>query len=165
MIGAPVLHANADDPEAVFHACCIATEWKHTFQKDVVIDIVGYRRHGHNERDNPESFLPLTYDRVKNHERVASLYAKKLISEGVVTLEEVKEIELMKRHSYEQEWKWFEEGKYNESAEEILSSNWQGEALQVKNVLFSKEAFCLGIVHGRSSIKILVSSGTDGFKN
>ena len=79
MIGAPVLHANADDPEAVYQACLIASEWKCVFGKDVVIDIVGYRRHGHNERDNPETFLPLTYERVKRHPRVESIYSAKLI--------------------------------------------------------------------------------------
>lgn len=79
MIGAPVLHANADDPEAVYQACLIAADWKKVFSKDIVIDIVGYRRHGHNERDNPEAFLPLTYERVKQHPRVESIYANKLI--------------------------------------------------------------------------------------
>ena len=79
MIGAPVLHANADDPESVHQACLIAAEWRSVFKKDIVIDIVGYRRHGHNERDNPESFLPLTYECVKKHPRVQSIYAAKLI--------------------------------------------------------------------------------------
>ena len=79
MIGAPILHANADDPESVHQACLIAAEWRSVFKQDIVIDIVGYRRHGHNERDNPESFLPLTYESVKKHPRVQSIYAAKLI--------------------------------------------------------------------------------------
>ena len=53
VVSAPILHVNADDPEAVMHVCRVAAEWRATFGKDVVIDLVCYRRHGHNEMDEP----------------------------------------------------------------------------------------------------------------
>jgi len=79
MIGAPILHANADHPESVYKACLLATEWRSKFGKDVVIDIVGYRRHGHNEKDNPETFFPLTYEKIRKHPRVETIFSEKLI--------------------------------------------------------------------------------------
>eukprot|EP00210_Caulerpa_lentillifera_P002542 g2439.t1 len=130
MIGAPVFHVNADDPEAVFEACQIAADWRHTFQCDVVIDVVGYRRHGHNERDNPESFLPLTYERVKQHPPVLELYSKRLLTEGVISHHDLNQWIQQKHADYEQEWTAFQDGKYKESAQQFLSSNWQGEAIQ-----------------------------------
>ena len=53
VVGAPIFHVNADDPEAVMHVCSVAAEWRATYSKDVVIDLVCYRRHGHNEMDEP----------------------------------------------------------------------------------------------------------------
>ena len=53
VVGAPIFHVNADDPEAVMHVCNVAAEWRATYSKDVVIDLVCYRRHGHNEMDEP----------------------------------------------------------------------------------------------------------------
>lgn len=79
MIGAPVLHANADDPEAVWDACQIAADWRNRFKKDVVVDIVGYRRLGHNELDNPVPDLPITYSVVENHPSVVEIYGQKLM--------------------------------------------------------------------------------------
>lgn len=78
MIGAPVLHANADDPEAVWEACEIAADWRAHFKKDVVVDIVGYRRFGHNELDNPVPDLPITYGIIKDHKRIVDIYSQLL---------------------------------------------------------------------------------------
>lgn len=133
MIGAPVFHVNADDPESVFEACQIAADWRQTFRRDVVIDVVGYRRHGHNERDNPESTLPLTYEKIKQHPPVMEIYSKRLLSEGVISKQELDDWLSQKQAIYQQEWVAFQEGKYKESAQQFLSSNWQGKALQVSS--------------------------------
>ncbi|XP_024944925.1 2-oxoglutarate dehydrogenase, mitochondrial isoform X3 [Cephus cinctus] len=92
VVNAPIFHVNSDDPEAVMHVCKIAAEWRATFHKDVVIDIVSYRRNGHNEIDEPMFTQPLMYRKIKNTPPGLDLYANKLISDGVVTPEEVKDV-------------------------------------------------------------------------
>ncbi len=72
------------------HVCKVAAEWRSTFHKDVVIDLVSYRRNGHNEIDEPMFTQPLMYRKIKNTPPAIDLYAKKLVDEGVVTQEEVK---------------------------------------------------------------------------
>jgi 2-oxoglutarate dehydrogenase E1 component len=94
MIEAPIFHANGDDPEAVVFAAKIATEFRQKFQKPVVIDMFCYRRHGHNEGDEPMFTQPLMYKTIQSHPSTLEIYAKKLVSEGVVTDGEV---EKMKR--------------------------------------------------------------------
>ncbi|XP_069190724.1 2-oxoglutarate dehydrogenase complex component E1 isoform X4 [Procambarus clarkii] len=92
VVNAPIFHVNADDPEAVMHVCNVASDWRHTFHKDVVIDLVCYRRNGHNEIDEPMFTQPLMYNRIRKLKPVLELYADKLIKEGVVSAEEVKEV-------------------------------------------------------------------------
>ncbi|XP_042238789.1 2-oxoglutarate dehydrogenase, mitochondrial-like isoform X2 [Homarus americanus] len=92
VVNAPIFHVNADDPEAVMHVCNVAADWRHTFHKDVVIDLVCYRRNGHNEVDEPMFTQPLMYNRIRKLKPVIELYADKLISEGVVSAEETKEV-------------------------------------------------------------------------
>jgi 2-oxoglutarate dehydrogenase E1 component len=89
MIEAPIFHANGDDPEAVVFAAKIATEFRQRFQKPVVIDMFCYRRHGHNEGDEPMFTQPLMYKAIQSHPSTLEIYAKKLIGEGVVTQGEV----------------------------------------------------------------------------
>ncbi|SDG29504.1 2-oxoglutarate dehydrogenase E1 component [Limimonas halophila] len=84
MIQAPIFHVNADDPEAVVHVCRIATEFRQTFKKDVVVDMFCYRRFGHNEGDEPKFTQPLMYQAIKDHPRVRKQYAEQLIAEGVI---------------------------------------------------------------------------------
>lgn len=91
VVGAPIFHVNADDPEAVMHVCSVAAEWRAEFQKDVVIDLVCYRRSGHNEGDNPMFTQPLMYKRIAKQKPVVDLYAKHLIDSAVVSKEEVQE--------------------------------------------------------------------------
>jgi 2-oxoglutarate dehydrogenase E1 component len=86
----PIFHINGDDPEAAYRALRIALEYRQEFNKDVVLDLIGFRRLGHNETDEPSYTQPLMYARVKAHPGVRSVYAKRLIKEGVVTEEEVK---------------------------------------------------------------------------
>ncbi|XP_050693402.1 2-oxoglutarate dehydrogenase complex component E1-like isoform X3 [Eriocheir sinensis] len=92
VVNAPIFHVNADDPEAVMHVCNVAADWRHTFHKDVVIDLVCYRRNGHNEIDEPMFTQPLMYNRIRKLKPVIDLYADKLINEEVVTPEEAKEV-------------------------------------------------------------------------
>ena len=85
----PIFHINGDDPEAAYRVLRIALEYRQEFNKDVVLDLIGFRRLGHNETDEPSYTQPLMYARVKAHPGVRTLYAKRLIKEGVVTEEEV----------------------------------------------------------------------------
>lgn len=85
VVGAPIFHVNADDPEAVMHVCNVAAEWRATYSKDVVIDLVCYRRHGHNEMDEPNLTQPRMYQTIKKHKTVVEKYSEDLISSGVVT--------------------------------------------------------------------------------
>ncbi|WP_025896901.1 2-oxoglutarate dehydrogenase E1 component [Sneathiella glossodoripedis] len=89
MVQAPIFHVNGDDPEAVCHVAKIATEFRQKFQIDVVIDMFCYRRHGHNEGDEPAFTQPLMYRTIAQHPTTMQIYAKKLIEEGVVTEEQV----------------------------------------------------------------------------
>ncbi len=88
MIRTPVLHVNADDPEAVIWVTKIAVAYRKKFKKDVVIDLIGYRRYGHNETDEPGFTQPLLYQKIEKHPTVFHLYKDKLVSENVITNEE-----------------------------------------------------------------------------
>ncbi|HEY2494794.1 MAG TPA: 2-oxoglutarate dehydrogenase E1 component [Paenibacillus sp.] len=88
----PIVHVNADDPEACIAAMRLASDYRNRFKKDFVIDLVGYRRYGHNETDDPETTQPLTYHKVKNHQRVSNLYASKLQSEGYLSEDQAEQL-------------------------------------------------------------------------
>ena len=89
IVQAPILHVNGDDPEAVVHVARIATEFRQHFKRDIVIDMFCYRRHGHNEGDEPMFTQPLMYQKIGAHRSVKEVYAAALEAEGVVTAEEV----------------------------------------------------------------------------
>ncbi len=93
MIEAPILHVNGDDPEAVLFATQVAIDYRNEFKKDVVIDLVCYRRRGHNEADEPSGTQPLMYDIIKKHKTTRTLYAESLVSEEVISDEQVKKLE------------------------------------------------------------------------
>lgn len=84
VVNAPIFHVNADHPEAVQHICEVAAEWRAKFHKDVVIDLVCYRRSGHNEIDEPMFTQPIMYKKIKATKPVVEKYADKLMKEGVV---------------------------------------------------------------------------------
>jgi len=84
MIEAPILHVNADDPEAVIFAARFALRYRQTFRKDVVVDLVCYRRLGHNEADEPAATQPLMYQAIRQHRSVRTLYAEQLVADGVM---------------------------------------------------------------------------------
>lgn len=88
-LNAPIFHVNGDDLEAVVHACELAAEWRQTFQSDVVVDIVCYRRFGHNEIDEPSFTQPKMYKVIRNHPTALELYEKQLIEMGQMSKEEI----------------------------------------------------------------------------
>ena len=82
MIQSPIFHVNGDDPEASLWAAKLALEFSMKFKKDVVIDLFGYRKHGHNEGDKPGLTQPLLYEKIKTHPSVKAIYANNLIKSG-----------------------------------------------------------------------------------
>ena len=88
MVQAPIFHVNGDDPDAVMFVTLLAMDYRYQFKKDVVIDLVCYRRRGHNETDEPSATQPLMYQRIRQHKSTRALYADKLIAEGVITVDQ-----------------------------------------------------------------------------
>ncbi len=88
MVQAPIFHVNGDDPEACVRVARLAFEFRQTFHKDVVIDLVCYRRHGHNEADDPSFTQPLMYQRIDARRSVRKLYVESLVKRGFITLDE-----------------------------------------------------------------------------
>ena len=115
---APIFHVNGDDPEAVVHCAKVATEYRQKFNRDVVIDMVCYRRFGHNEGDEPSFTQPIMYKKIKSHPTTLTLYGKKLSSEGLtsnhalqkqkIEFKDYLEKEYETSKSYKSELKWFD---------------------------------------------------------
>jgi 2-oxoglutarate dehydrogenase E1 component len=93
MVQAPIFHVNADDIEAVNFVTQLAMDYRYEFKKDIVIDLICYRRRGHNEADEPSATQPLMYAQIKQQKTTRSLYAAQLVSEGVLSDAEVKAME------------------------------------------------------------------------
>ena len=94
MVDAPILHVNADDPEAVVHCARIAMEFRQKFNRDVVIDMICYRRFGHNEGDEPSFTQPVMYKKIKKHPTTLNVYADKLIKEETISQNEFNKMKL-----------------------------------------------------------------------
>lgn len=90
VVNAPIFHVNSDDPDSVIHVCNIAAEWRATFHKDVIVDIVCYRRNGHNEVDEPMFTQPLMYKKIRSTKPILEKYSAQLINEGIVKPDEIK---------------------------------------------------------------------------
>jgi 2-oxoglutarate dehydrogenase E1 component len=91
-VGAPIFHVNGDDPEACVRVAKMAFDYRQTFHNDVVIDMVCYRRHGHNEGDDPSYTQPLMYKAINERRSVRKLYLEALVKRGVVTIEEAERV-------------------------------------------------------------------------
>uniref|UniRef100_A0A674EJJ5 2-oxoglutarate dehydrogenase complex component E1 n=1 Tax=Salmo trutta TaxID=8032 RepID=A0A674EJJ5_SALTR len=121
VVNAPIFHVNADDPEAVMYVCNVAAEWRATFHKDVVVDLVCYRRNGHNEMDEPMFTQPLMYKQIKKQKGVLQKYSEKLLAEGAVS-----------RQDYEEEI-----AKYDKICEEAHARSKDKKILHIKHWLDS----------------------------
>jgi 2-oxoglutarate dehydrogenase E1 component len=124
MIDAPIFHVNGDDPEAVVFAAKVAIEFRQKFHKPVVIDMFCYRRHGHNEGDEPAFTQPVMYKRIASHPSTLEIYAKRLVAEGVMTEGEVEKARADWRARLDAE---FEAGTgYKPNKADWLDGKWTG---------------------------------------
>jgi len=105
MVEAPILHCNADDPEAVVYCARIAMEFRQKFNKDIVIDMICYRRFGHNEGDQPSFTQPIMYKKIRSHPSAVNIYADKLIKEGTITKDEFDKTKKEFRNLLEEQFK------------------------------------------------------------
>ena len=92
MVDAPIIHANGDDPEAVVYAARIASEFRLKFNRDVVVDLICYRRFGHNEGDEPSFTQPLMYKKIRSHPSPVKVYGKNLVEEKIISNEDLKNV-------------------------------------------------------------------------
>ncbi|WP_027580837.1 2-oxoglutarate dehydrogenase E1 component [Bradyrhizobium sp. Ai1a-2] len=124
MIDAPIFHVNGDDPEAVVFAAKVAIEFRQKFHKPVVIDMFCYRRHGHNEGDEPAFTQPVMYKKIASHLSTLEIYARRLVGEGVVTEGEVEKAKADWRARLDAE---FEAGaSYKPNKADWLDGKWAG---------------------------------------
>jgi 2-oxoglutarate dehydrogenase E1 component len=93
MVQAPVMHVNGDDPEAVVFAVELAVDYRQKFNKDVFVDMVCYRRHGHNEGDDPKYTQPKMYEIISKHPNPREIYSKALVDRGDIEAELAKEMD------------------------------------------------------------------------
>jgi len=123
-IQAPIVHVNGDDPEAVVLAAAFALEFRQAFKRDVVIDMLCYRRHGHNEGDEPAFTQPKMYAKIREHPSTREIYARQLIQEGVLSEADAEAMVKERRRLLEQE---FEAGKtYKPNKADWLEGTWSG---------------------------------------
>ncbi|WP_295814616.1 2-oxoglutarate dehydrogenase E1 component [uncultured Nitratireductor sp.] len=124
MIEAPIFHVNGDDPEAVVYAAKVATEFRMTFHKPVVIDMFCYRRFGHNEGDEPAFTQPIMYRKIRKHTTTSEIYAKKMLEEGLVSEADIEKMRSEWRSNLETE---FEAGQaYKPNKADWLDGVWSG---------------------------------------
>jgi multifunctional 2-oxoglutarate metabolism enzyme len=122
MILAPIFHVNGDDPEAAVHAIQLALEYRQKFGKDVVIELICYRKHGHNEGDEPAFTQPGLYKEIDNHPTVRDLYVKQLLRKGEFSEEEMQEI--------------FDE--FDELLQQAFEDAKSGQALEVTDTMLER---------------------------
>jgi 2-oxoglutarate dehydrogenase E1 component len=131
MVQAPIFHVNGDDPEAVVHAARIATEFRQLFHKDVVIDMICYRRFGHNEADEPAFTQPHMYRVIKDHPTTLQIYGRKLTEEGMVTEADIAQMHAAFNRKLDEE---FDASKAHlPNRADWLDGRWAGLAAAPKN--------------------------------
>ncbi|MTH64901.1 2-oxoglutarate dehydrogenase E1 component [Paracoccus shanxieyensis] len=124
MVEAPIFHVNGDDPEAVVHAARVAIEFRQKFHKDVVLDIICYRRFGHNEGDEPMFTNPAMYKNIKSHKTTLQLYTDRLVADGLVPEGEIEEMKAAFQAHLNEE---FEVGKnFKPNKADWLDGKWSG---------------------------------------
>jgi 2-oxoglutarate dehydrogenase E1 component len=131
MVQAPIFHVNGDDPEAVVHAARIATEFRQLFHKDVVIDMICYRRFGHNEADEPAFTQPHMYRVIKDHPTTLQIYGEKLTGEGMVTEADIAEMHAAFNRKLDEEFDASKSHLPNRA--DWLDGRWAGLAAAPKN--------------------------------
>lgn len=124
MVGAPIFHVNGDDPEAVVHVARLATEFRQTFKKDVVIDLFCYRRQGHNETDEPAFTQPIMYKTIAAQATTRTKYAEALVSQGVLTAEEAEA--MAARYTQQLEEAFVASKNYKPNKADWLEGRWAG---------------------------------------
>ncbi|MGD9804005.1 MAG: 2-oxoglutarate dehydrogenase E1 component [Hyphomicrobiaceae bacterium] len=127
MVEAPIFHVNGDNPEAVVHVAKIAIEFRMRFQKPVVIDMVCYRRHGHNESDEPSFTQPLMYRKIRSHPITSDIYGKRLVEEGVIEQAELDSLRAAYRSRLDEELAAAE--GYRPNKADWLDGRWSGVGL------------------------------------
>lgn len=124
MTQTPIFHVNGDDPEAVVHVARLATEFRQEFKRDVVIDLFCYRRHGHNEADEPMFTNPVMYKTIATHPTTREIYTKKLVNEGVLSEQDAEKILISFNEHLEKELKASE--NYRPNKADWLEGKWKG---------------------------------------
>lgn len=127
LIEAPVFHVNGDDVDAVVSVCKLAVDFRQKYKRDVVVDIVCYRRHGHTNKEDPKITQPLTYQLIDMHPPTLDIYSKKLVEENVISSQEIKAMSDKIMSEYSDEYEKARE--YVAEPMEWLASNWQGLAI------------------------------------
>jgi 2-oxoglutarate dehydrogenase E1 component len=148
----PVLHVNADDVEAVVHAMHFAVAYRNRFKRDVFIDLLGYRKYGHNEGDEPRFTQPKLYKAIANHNNPRDIYAEKLISERVITHHELEQMEKEYKVRMEENLE-VSRKEQNTIITPFMQDEWEGfQRVKVDGMLDSIETSC--------DIKILEKVGS-----
>jgi 2-oxoglutarate dehydrogenase E1 component len=128
VIQAPVFHVNADDPEACVHAARLAIRFRQRFQEDVIIDLVCYRRHGHNEGDDPTYTQPVMYRKIHAHATVGTLHARRLLEQDVVDQSELDAMHAQHTARMERALEQSELRDYSLEGAESYRGRWQGHS-------------------------------------
>lgn len=123
-LNAPIFHVNGDDVEAVAHVCELAADWRQTFHSDVVVDIVCYRRHGHNEGDEPSFTQPKMYQVIRNHPSALEIYEKNLVASGIFSKDDIDKINNKVNTILEEEFSHSKD--YTPIKRDWLSAYWAG---------------------------------------